>query len=93
MALGTASDRLLKTSTGNKDEGIAGYLTWFWENYDQGMDLVLEYVINYFGEYSCYWMVIVGVSSGLSYLATHGTPEALDWDVSKLSHADGNTEL
>lgn len=83
MALSSVSDRILKKSSG-KDEGIAGYLTWFWENYEQGFDLILEYVFNYFGEYSAYWMVIVLVSSGLSYRATHFEPEALDWDVSNL---------
>ena len=84
MALSTVCDRLLMKPSSKKDEGIAGYLTWFWENYEQGFDLILEYLINYVGEYATYWMAIVFVSSVLSFWLTHGVPEALEWDVSNL---------
>ena len=80
MILGTISDRLLKSKPVGKkqEEGIAGWLSWFWENYDQGMDLVLDYIYNYIGEYACYWMVIVGVSATMSYFATNIQPEAAE---------------
>lgn len=76
MVLGTISDRLLKTKTPGKqqDEGLAGYLSWFWEMYNQGYEALYEYIFNYIGEYAAYWMVIVAVSSGLSYASSIGSP-------------------
>ena len=68
MILGTISDRLLKGKTpGKQSEGLAGILSWIWETYDQGYGAIYEYIFNYIGEYAAYWIIIVGVSSGLSF--------------------------
>ncbi len=93
MVLGTISDRLLKSKTpGKQDEGLAGILAWFWETYNQGYEAIYEYIFNYIGEYAAYWIVIVAVSSGLSYLSA--SPSAAEGGMMMASfEEDAGVEL
>jgi hypothetical protein len=76
MVLGTISDRLLKQKTPGKkeQEGLSGYLSWFWEMYGQGWEIVYDYAFGYVGEYCAYWVIIIAVSAGLSYASSVGSP-------------------